>query len=90
MSFFSVLDCTFTYTSAKTLSLITTSGIEKPWSDVRLEFDLQGPGLPGARYFKKISVDGPFIFAITPDQKVWYCDDSQWHQYQTAKDIRYS
>jgi hypothetical protein len=88
-SFFSALDCTFTYVSAKDFSLKTVNGVETSWINLKIEFNLQGQDLPGARYYKKTSAEGPFIFAVRPDQSVWYFDDDQWYRYQTARDIRY-
>ena len=90
-SFFSAAGgtCTFTYTSAKKFLVITATGVERSWNDLKIEFDLEGEGLSDARYYKTISVDGPRLFAVRPDQTVWYFDDDGWHRYQTAKDLQY-
>ncbi|CAF1466257.1 unnamed protein product [Rotaria sordida] len=35
------------------------------------------------------SDEGPQLFAVKPDQSVWYHDENQWHRYQTATDVKY-
>jgi hypothetical protein len=81
--------CTFSYIRKSDLALTTTTGIERSWLDLKREFDLSGDGLPGAEYYKKISPQGPSLFAVKQDQTVWYFDNGKWSQYQSATDIKY-
>ncbi len=57
--------------------------------DLKREFDLPREGLSDARYYKKISAQGPLLFAVKPDQTVWYFDEDKWCRYQTATDVKY-
>jgi hypothetical protein len=81
--------CTFSYVATKDLAPRTTTGIERSWLDLKLEFNRQGEGLPGATYYKTISEKGPELFAVKPDQTVWYHDANKWHRYKTATDVKY-
>jgi len=81
--------CTFSYVSARDSAPKTATGIERSWLDLKLEFNRQGEGLPGAKYYKTISVQGPQLFAVKHDQTVWYHDANKWHRYQTATDVKY-
>ncbi|CAF1093827.1 unnamed protein product [Rotaria magnacalcarata] len=81
--------CTFSYIAAKDSSPKIATGIERAWFDLKLEFKRRGEGLPGAKYYKTISVQGPQLFAVRMDQTVWYHDADIWHKYITARDIKY-
>ncbi|CAF2723553.1 unnamed protein product [Rotaria sp. Silwood2] len=81
--------CTFSYVAAKDSAPKTATGIERAWRDLKLEFSRKGDGLPGAKYYKTISVQGPQLFAVKIDQTVWYHDEDKWHMYQTATDVKY-
>jgi hypothetical protein len=81
--------CTFSYVAAKDFAPRTTTGIERSWLDLKLEFNRQGEGLPGATYYKTISEQGPQLFAVRPDQTVWYHDENKWHKYITATNVTY-
>jgi hypothetical protein len=63
--------CTFSYVAVKDFATRTTTGIERSCLDLKLEFNRQGGGLPGAKYYKTISGKGPKLFAVQPDQSVW-------------------
>ncbi|CAF1413203.1 unnamed protein product [Rotaria sordida] len=82
--------CTFSYVATKDRAPKTPTGIECSWLDLKLEFNRQGDGLPGAKYYKTITKEGPQLFAVKPDQSVWYHDENQWHRYQTATDVKYN
>ncbi|CAF5092799.1 unnamed protein product [Rotaria sp. Silwood1] len=81
--------CTFSYVATKDRAPKKPTGIESSWLNLKLEFGRRGEGLPGAKYYKTISVEGPQLFAVKPDQSVWYHDANQWHRYQTAADVKY-
>jgi hypothetical protein len=81
--------CTFSYISKRDLAPKTATGIERSWLDLKIEFGLQGEGLPGAKYYKTVSEQGPELFAVKPDQSVWYHDENIWKRYQTATDVKY-
>jgi hypothetical protein len=81
--------CTFSYISAKDFAPKTATGVERSWLDLKLEFSHQGEGLPGARYYKTISVQGPELFAVKHDQTVWYHDQNKWRKYIPATNIKY-
>jgi hypothetical protein len=81
--------CTFSYVALKDSAPRTTKGIERSWLDLKIEFNRQGEGLPGAKYYKTISEQGPQLFAVKLDQTVWYHDANKWHRYQTATDVKY-
>ncbi len=82
--------CTFSYVASKDFAPRTTTGIERTWLDLKIEFSRKGEGLPGAKYYKTISEKGPELFAVKPDQTVWYHDADKWHRYQTATDVKYN
>ncbi|CAF1011702.1 unnamed protein product [Rotaria sordida] len=81
--------CTFSYVATKDSQPKIATGIECSWMDLKIEFSRQGKGVPGAKYYKTISEQGPELFAVEPDQTVWYHDENKWHRYQTAKDVKY-
>lgn len=81
--------CTFTYVATKDYASKITTGVERTWRDLKIEFGRTGEGLPGARYFKTISPQGPQLFAVKTDDTVWYHDENKWHKYQTAADVKF-
>ena len=81
--------CTFSYIAKRDWAPKTAVGVESTWLALKLEFNRQGEGLPGARYYKTISKQGPQLFAVKLDETVWYHDDNKWHKYLTATDIKY-
>jgi len=81
--------CTFSYIAISDSTLKIATGIECSWLDLKLQFNLQGEELPGARYYKTISAQGPILFAVKPDQTVWYYNEDIWYRYQTATDVKY-
>ena len=81
--------CEFSYIGIKTHLLITATGIEKSWDSLKEEFNISGPGIPGATYYKTISVQGPQLFAVLVGTRVFYHDNGRWHPYNTASDIKF-
>ncbi|UJR11376.1 hypothetical protein I4U23_015556 [Adineta vaga] len=81
--------CTFNFISKRDGQPKTATGIEQSWLDLKIEFSRQGEGLPGATYYKTISLQGPQLFAVKPDQTVWYHDENRWFKYRTATAIKY-
>ena len=81
--------CTYSYVAEKDSQPKIATGIERRWLDLKIECSRQGEGLPGAKYYKTISAQGPELFAVKPDQTVWYHDENKWKQYRTAKDVKY-
>ncbi|CAF3278128.1 unnamed protein product [Rotaria socialis] len=81
--------CTYSYIAVKDCCPKIATGIERTWFDLKLEFNRRGEGLPGAKYYKTISAQGPQLFAVKMDQTVWYHDADRWHMYMTARDIKY-
>ncbi|CAF1650730.1 unnamed protein product, partial [Adineta ricciae] len=57
--------------------------------ELKAEFGRSGPGLPGAIYFKTISIEGPMLFAVIDGTTVLYHEHGKWYQYITAKDIKF-
>ncbi len=80
--------CQFSYISLKTRLLTTAVGIERSWDHLKQEFDRSGPGIPGATYYKTISLLGPQLFAVLNEKQVFYHDGGQWYPYNTAHDIK--
>jgi hypothetical protein len=82
----------FTYDSIRDWEVTRTAwGIKRSWADLCTEFDRQGPPCPAkdAVHFKRTSIVGPELFAISCDAlKVFYHDEGEWHQYQSAREIR--
>jgi hypothetical protein len=81
--------CTFSYIAKGGYEPRTATGVERTWLDLKLEFGRRGEGIPGAKYYKTISEKGPQLFAVKPDQSVWYHDEGKWHRYQTATDVKF-
>jgi hypothetical protein len=82
----------FTYDSAQDLGVTRTAiGILHSWAELSVEFDRQGPACPAINvlHFKTISPLGPKLFAVSLDTfNVFYHLDDQWHQYQSARNVR--
>jgi len=84
--------CAFTYDSDRDWGVTRTAlGIACSWVDLCIEFYRQGPPCPvkNVIHFKTISKVGPKLFAVKLDNlKVFYHDGFQWHQYQSARNVR--
>jgi hypothetical protein len=81
--------CQFSYISTKTRSHNTALGIERSWDHLKEEFNRSGPGIPGATYYKTISLQGPQLFAVVDEKQVFYHDNGHWYPYNTATDIKF-
>ena len=81
--------CEFYFIRRRDNLPIQTTGIEKSWSELQLEFGRTGPGYPGATYYKTISSEGPELFAVVNKKWVLYHDEGKWHRYITACDIKF-
>ena len=81
--------CEFYYIRRRDNLPIQAKGIEKSWSELQREFGRNGPGYPGAVYFKTISSEGPELFAVVNQKWVLYHDGGKWHRYVTACDIKF-
>jgi hypothetical protein len=81
--------CEFYYIRRRDNLPIQAKGIEKTWSELQREFGRNGPGYPGASYFKTISSEGPELFAVVNQRWVLYHDGGKWHRYITACDIKF-
>lgn len=80
--------CRFSYVQKNTALPVTAFGVERSWEQLQAEFDRQGPGYPGAAYYKTISLKGPQLFAVVNNEWVLYHDAGQWHRYISATDIK--
>lgn len=80
--------CQFSYIGRNTNLPVTALGIERSWDNLKVEFARSGPGVPGAAYYKTISLQGPQIFAILNENQAFYHDNNQWYCYATATDIK--
>ncbi|CAF1133536.1 unnamed protein product [Rotaria sordida] len=61
--------CTFSYVATKDRAPKTPTGIECSWLDLKLEFNRQGDGVPGAKYYKTITKEGPQLYQTATDVK---------------------
>jgi hypothetical protein len=82
--------CEFSYISRTTNLPARALGIERAWDDLKAEFNRSGPGIPGATYYKTISVQGPQLFAVVDEKRVYYHDNGEWNRYITATDVKSS
>ncbi|CAF1093266.1 unnamed protein product [Adineta steineri] len=60
--------------------------------DLCMEFNRNGPSCPvrNAVHFKRVGLVGPELFAVCLDTlQIFYHDEDQWHQYQSARNIRF-
>ncbi|CAF0981809.1 unnamed protein product [Rotaria sordida] len=83
--------CVFTYDTRGGEETRTTYGNGCSWSDLCIKFDREGPPCPASNviHFKTISRLGPKLFAVSFDTfKVFYHANGQWHQYQSARNVR--
>jgi hypothetical protein len=84
--------CVFTYESDRDWGVTRTAlGIACSWAILCNEFHRQGPPCPATNviHFRTISILGPKLFAVNLNNlKVFYHDGSQWHQYQSARNVR--
>jgi hypothetical protein len=85
--------CAFTYESDRDWGVTRTAlGIARAWPDLRKEFFRQGPPCPGRNvlHLRTISIVGPKLFAVNLNNlKVFYHDGYQWHQYESARNVRF-
>jgi hypothetical protein len=81
--------CEFYYIRRRDNLPIQAKGIEKSWSELQREFGRNGPGYPGATYYKTITAEGPELFAVVNKRWVLYHDGGKWHRYITACDIKF-
>ncbi|CAF0799958.1 unnamed protein product [Didymodactylos carnosus] len=81
--------CSFTYISKQGHQQRRATGIERTWEDLKSECGRTGDGCPNAKHYLRIGKVGPELFTVTKDELVFYHDDGQWHQYITAKNIKY-
>ncbi|CAF1502248.1 unnamed protein product [Adineta ricciae] len=81
--------CEFTYIGRSDSQPKHALGIERSWDELKAEFGRSGPGLPGAIYFKTISVEGPTLFAVVDGNTVLYHEHDKWYHYITAKDVKF-
>lgn len=80
--------CRFTYVQRNTFLPVHALGFEKSWEQLKVEFDCDGPGYPGAMYYKTISLNGPKLFAVVNEEWVLYHDNEQWFRYISATDVK--
>lgn len=87
------LCCEFTYDSVRDWGVTRTArGVECSWTDLSRKFFLQGPQCSAidARHFRTISVLGPKLFAASlANFQIFYHDGHQWHQYESARGVRF-
>ncbi len=70
--------------------LICATGVETSWYDLKQEFDREGDSCrPGASYYRTISIEGPFLFAVVKGEYVFYHDAGKWIQYNSAHGVRF-
>lgn len=82
--------CMFTYENRSEITC-TALGLVYSWSNLCVEYNRIGPQCPtsNAVHFKTISTLGPKLFAVSIDTlKVFYHENSQWHQYESARNVR--
>ena len=64
------------------------TGVESSWYDLKRDFDREGTICArGASYYRTISVQGPFLFAVVKEKYVFYHDAGNWTQYNTATNV---
>ncbi|CAF3430654.1 unnamed protein product [Rotaria sp. Silwood2] len=84
--------CMFTYDPYRDPEVPCTAiGVMNSWPSLCIECDRQGSSCPAKRavHFKMISPRGPQLFAVSLDTlKVFYHDEGQWHQYQSARNVQ--
>ncbi|CAF1555602.1 unnamed protein product, partial [Adineta steineri] len=83
--------CVFTYNSNLGVAR-TILGVFDLWSNLCMEFNRNGPSCPvrNAVHFRRVSLVGPELFAVCLDTLQIFChDQDQWHQYQSARNIRF-
>ncbi|CAF1315969.1 unnamed protein product [Adineta steineri] len=83
--------CAFTYNSNLGVAR-TILGVFDLWSNLCMEFNRNGPSCPvrNAVHFRRVSLVGPELFAVCLDTlQVFHNYEDQWHQYQSARNIRF-
>ena len=85
--------CVFTYESIQDWEVTRTAvGVACSWPDLQNRFARQGPPCPvtNGLHFRTISRLGPKLFAVDLfNLGVFYHDGYRWHQYQSARDVRF-
>jgi hypothetical protein len=82
--------CSFNYTSEMGNESRCATGVESSWYDLKREFNRKGENCrPGASYYRTISVEGPFLFAVVKGKYVFYHDAGKWTQYESANSIKF-
>lgn len=81
--------CEFYYIRRRDNLPIRAKGIEKSWTELQQEFGRDGPGYPGATYYRTISLEGPQLFAVVNKKWVLYHDNGKWHRYISACDLKF-
>lgn len=81
--------CGFYYIRRQDNLPIHVKGIETSWFELQVEFGRTGPGYPDATYYKRISDEGPELFAVVNKKWVLYHDEGKWHRYITACDLKF-
>jgi hypothetical protein len=79
--------CQFNYINRRTRLETTARGVERSWDDLKVECHREGPGIPGATYYKRLGTAGPELFAVMNENEVFYHDEGEWYQYATATNI---
>jgi hypothetical protein len=82
--------CSFNYISEMGNASRHATGVESSWYDLKREFDRKGESCrPGASYYRTISVEGPFLFAVVKGKYVFYHDGGKWTQYESATNVTF-
>jgi hypothetical protein len=87
-----VLDtCSFNYTRDMDFEPGHAIGVETSWYDLKREFNRTGESCrPRALYYRTISVDGPYLFAVVKEKYVFYHGGSKWTQDYNANGVMFS
>ncbi|UJR18264.1 hypothetical protein I4U23_005167 [Adineta vaga] len=64
------------------------TGVESSWHDLKYQFSRTGESCrPDAIYYRTISFQGPYLFAVVDNNYVFYHDAGKWTQYESANSI---
>jgi hypothetical protein len=82
--------CSFNYANETDLEPRHATGVETSWYDLKRELNREGESCrPGASYYRTISVEGPFLFAVVKGKYVFYHDAGKWTQYNSAHSVTF-
>ncbi|UJR18267.1 hypothetical protein I4U23_005170 [Adineta vaga] len=82
--------CSFNYTSEMANQSRRATGVESSWHDLKYQFSRTGESCrPGATYYRTISFQGPYLFAVVDNNYVFYHDAGKWTQYESANSITF-